>query len=564
MKAKQRPSNRSSTARPRSSIIDDRATEPSSLPTNASDAARILDAVRDQYDSVWIRYGTNERAHWFALADLGGKPLDRLLNIDPRLIESAALSELKKRIAKLETFRPAIVASSPGWNEDHFMLGDGTVLAPASKARELIIAFEPNPKFERRGSLEDWQEAIGPIVQDQQLALFALSLGLVGPLLPFVPPDYISPFFEFVGKQGVGKSALGVLAMSLWAGDPDRDEGGGETWNLTPGIFDVVKLGHRHVLLLLDEVNQAGSTHDRRGQLIHHAVFSLTNSGSRKRMGDASRKSPAQLAILSTSNRALEDFAKGSPEERAAMHERLITITIGHERPHGVFDTVPRGFKDTAAAAEALTAAVKSHWGSAGPQFVHCLQREFEQDEDKLRESLSRYLKGYRQQLGSCTPRVQKNFALVLLAGRLARKFDVLPRGWGNLKRAIIAVATEAASRETFPAHSNPLKRIQSYVDMHRAKLVSVQNLRRPMSEDDFKASDGFLQSRGNIVYLLVPARTFQMTFPDFESLMRALRELGRARTETGKAAKLTIKTPKAICKTGRVYCIQLSGSPAR
>lgn len=285
---------------------------------SASPALR--DAVRDQNDNLWVRYGTRDRSLWIAVSDFA-KPdvYGRLSNIDPRLIEPVAQRALRSKIAGSTAFRPALVAASPGWIDGHFVLGDGAVISPAANAREVVVTFEPYAKFAPRGTLADWQHAVGRVAADQSLALFALSLAFVGPLLPFVPPDYLSPLFELVGGQGTGKTTLGVLAASVWAGNPDSRTGGGETWDLTPNRFDDLKLSHRHVLLLLDEGNLAGTTVEARRKLIHQAVFGLTNSGSRQRMGDPPSKPHAQLAVLSTSNRALSDLVEGSFAERGAM-----------------------------------------------------------------------------------------------------------------------------------------------------------------------------------------------------------------------------------------------------
>ena len=103
---------------------------------------------------------------------------------------------------------------------------------------EVIIAFQPNPKFTPKSTLAGWQQAVGPIVAQQRLPLLAVSLAFVGPLLRFAPPHLLNPQVELVGEREAGKSTLAALGASVWAGDPNSDVGGGETWDVTVNALD--------------------------------------------------------------------------------------------------------------------------------------------------------------------------------------------------------------------------------------------------------------------------------------------------------------------------------------
>lgn len=529
-------------------------------PHGESASPALRDAVRDQHDKLWVRYGTRYRSLWIAVSDFARPDIyGRLSDVDPRLIEPVAQRALRSKIAGSTTFRPALVAASPGWIDGHFVFGDGAVISPAANAHEVVVTFEPYSKFAPRGTLRGWQHAVGRVAADQSLALFTLSLAFVGPLLPFVPPDYLSPLFELVGGQGTGKTTLGLLAASVWAGNPDSRTGGGETWDLTPNRFDDLKLSHRQVLLLLDEGNLAGDTVEARRKLIHQAVFGLTNSGARQRMGDPPAKPHAQLAVLSTSNRPLSDLVEGSSAERGAMHERMITIPISKARPNGVLDHVPPGYAGAAQAIEDLRAAADAEWGTAGQAFVRQLQLNLARNEDRLRTILARGLTHHRERLSAVTdiPRVQKSLALTTVAGLLARRWGILPEMWGSPETAIRAVAAEALGDKT-TARPDRTAEVRAYADRHRLLLIEVADLDVPLGRKEFEASAGFLRRCEGRTELLIPARRFQSEFPDHEPIMRALREAGQARTERGRKPKLNIKTPRAICEEGRVYCLRL------
>lgn len=528
---------------------------------SAAPAPCVLDRVSDQHGGAWIRYGTTTRALWIPVSDFTRQEIfTRLARIDPRLIEAGAQHRLRSEIARSNTYRPAVVAAAPGWTANHFVLGDGAALAPYAPGqappREVIVTFDPGPKFTARGTLAEWQAALGPFVAEQPYLLFGLALAFVGPLLPFVPPDYLSPLFEFTGGSGSGKSLAGMVAMSAWAGDPDNLIAGGETWDRTPGTFDAVKLAHRHGLLLLDEATMAGNSLDARRKVIQPAIFSLTSSGARQRFGAPSTGLHAQLAVISTSNRSLSDLIEGSPAEREALHQRMITIPVASTRAHGIFNFVPAGHESSAGAAEALRAQVNEQWGTAGPDFVRCIQKNVGADEDRFRAILGRGLAHNRELMSDMTnlARVQKCFALVAVAGLLARRWGILPKRWGSPVAAVQAVMREAFAGSGTP--SDPRATINSYVERHRAHLIRVSDLNRPLTNAEFGASVGFLQQRRGGVEVLIPAALFQATFSSHKILMRALRNDGHARTEGGRKPKLTIKTPRAICSEGRVYCI--------
>lgn len=525
---------------------------------------RILDRVIDQENDRWVHYGTPTQALWIRVSEfIRTDVFSGLANLDPTLIEPAAQRALRSEVAKVETYRSALIAGTPGWIEGHFVLGDGGVLQPPHHPREVIVTFPRSSKFAACGSLAEWQAGIEPIVARQPLPLFALSVAFVAPLLPFVPPDYLSPLFEFVGDPGCGKSTLGMLAASVWAGDRDSTCGGGETWNLTPGRFDETKLAHRHMLLLLDEANLAGASKEARKQLIQQAVFGLTNTGQRQRSGDPLNKPHAHLAVLSTSNRGLSDLIEGSGAERGALTERMTTILIAPERPYGVLDHVPTGFIDSAAAVEALRAAINEHWGAAGTVFIQRMQRQIAHDEQAFRGTLKRVLDRHREAVSADIEkeRVRKCFALVALAGRLARHWKILPRAWGCPAKAVYAVArdtTRSQNSRSQSASIPPIQQIRTYLEQHRTHVVDVSTLQAPLSKVAFEATAGFVRQVEGATELMIPARRFQKAFPQHEALMRELRDNGQARTESGRKPKLTIKTPRAICSDGRVYCVKL------
>jgi Domain of unknown function (DUF927) len=167
----------------------------------------IIDAVQDQLGGRWIRFGTAKRSCWFSLHELHmteKEVLSRLSDVGATLLTTPSKNAFKKEIEACKDYRPALVATHPGWLGGHYVFGDGDVIAPPGDAHEVIITFPPNPKFTPLGTLTDWQEAVGAVVTGQRLPLLAVSLAFVGPVLRFAPPHLLNPQVELVGERESG------------------------------------------------------------------------------------------------------------------------------------------------------------------------------------------------------------------------------------------------------------------------------------------------------------------------------------------------------------------------
>jgi hypothetical protein len=559
---------RSDDASPRQSTGDPsrRVASPVRQKPTRTSSPGILDAVCDQHGDRWVQYGTRERAIWFAVADLisvAPHVFRRLSSVGGTHLTASSQSAFKREVEARSNFRPALVATQPGWLESSYIFGDGKLAAPRSDDREVIVAFEPNSKFTRTGSLLEWQAAVAPFASGQPLPFFALALAFTGPLLRFAPPGYTNPQVEIVGKGETGKTSVGVLAGSIWAGNPDSDCGGGELWDMTLNALDPVKLAHRDSLLFLDEGNLAGASAKDRREFVQKAVFKLATTGGKRRMGDVGQSEHAHLALLSTTNTALADLLDGSAEVRDAAQSRMITIRIASGDSHGVFARVPANYTTAREACEAMRAAADHLFGTAGHGFIERLVRQIEVDEALLRRVIARSLATYmlKDRAPKGSARVQKTFALVAVAAALAQRWGIMPKPWGS-PMAMVQEVAQIASSESFVA-SDPLEVIRAYVKQHRKLFVEVAGMAGPMQRDEFEAANGFLRRSGGYEEALIPARRFQAIFPDYEKMMRALRDRGPAQTEGGLKPKLTIKTPRVISHEGRVYCVSLRSEGA-
>ena len=523
----------------------------------------ILDAVEDQNGTHWIRFGTSNRSIWFSLEELQLAEKDvfgRLSGPGMTFLTHPTRTKFKKQIESHSSYRPALVASHPGWLGKHYVFGDGEVIAPPDDACEVLIAFSPNPKFTPTGKLKDWQEDVGPVVMNQPLPLFAAAYSFVGPILRFAPAHIHNPEVEFVGERECGKSIVVAFGASIWAGDPESDVGGAETWDLTINALDTQRVAHADCLLPLDEVNLAGNTRQDQSEVIGKGVFKLAARGGRKRYADKAPVPNVRHATLSSSNVPLAELVPGPDAVRAARQSRMITIQIPKDHAYGVLHSVPEGFANCGTAMDRLRSAVDQNYGRAGRAFIRQLVDAAAADEQALRrriEKLTRCLAKLRE---GGAARDKNTLAVTFAAGMLARKWGGLPKAWGPLLRSILQVYRLQGDARAAPSG---LERIRDYRRVNRKNLVKISAMKAPYSERDFARTAGFLRPAAGGVEILIPSGRFQQEFPDYRELMRSLKKAGKARTEGGKRPKLTIKAPSRVCSSGRVYCIRISAESA-
>lgn len=533
------------------------------------DEPTILNAVVDQHQARWLRYGTATSSVWFSLQELHLNEKEvfaRLSRTGKGFLLNPAKNSFKKVIDDHTDYHHAIVAAHPGWCGNTYVFGDGTVRAPQTPGEDIIVAFEIDPKFTPVGSLETWTAGIGEIVAKQSLPLFVLSYAFLGPILRFASQGTLNPQIELVGPPETGKTSIAVMAASVWAGDPDNDAGGGENWNATLGNLDLVRAAHNDTLLLLDEANLAGSTPRDLGQLLHKTVFRMAATEGRRRMGDTGATPNIRVALLSTSNEPLRRLVQTSGPVADAIASRMVSVAVEKRGGLGVFDSIPEEYANVGETARALRLVCAQNYGRAGRVFVRKLVDEAFRDKEALVSRIDGYVDDFKASLdddpvkGAGSDRIRHTFAITYAAGMLAREWGLLPEEWGNLKKRLRRTY-DAVQRHSHvvPARRSAVETIRDYVQRKSDSLISIAGLARPVKYKRFKTAAGFILERDGRKYVLIPTEKFKSEFEESGALMTELRSTGRAKTEKGKKPKLSVKSPKQLCAKGRVYWIRIS-----
>ena len=489
-------------------------------------------------------------------ADHVSEVFPRLTKLGAPCLTRTSKDTILKAVEACQPVRKEHVASRSGWAGSVYVLADGTTV-PSEPKPPLIIGLTPDRTQEPKGSLEGWQEGVGPIVQGQTIPLFLLGVAFCALLRRLTPPDYHNVLVELVGDGAAGKTILSSLASSVFRGNPEGDTGGGASWDRTQLSVDESKITGRDSLVVFDEAQLAGRTEQERNTNVQQTVFRMFGTGARSRVGDLGPPEHSRVAFLSTSNTPLSEMVSGNQLLKDAALSRIITVTIDPARPYGALDALPKGFKDSAEAMEGLRSAVDLNYGWPARAFLERLIKEIAEDEAAFKAKLKRDLASFRSDCrakASSAVRAEKSFALIAVAGRLARKWGVIPKHWGSVSKACLRIQRTLVEVPP-PRGKSAQSRIQEYVSHNKDRIKKISSSDNPdLAITEYENAAGFLIGSGQDMEFIMSTKMYRTIFDGDEMLLRLLRELGLMKTEIGKDAKLSTKTPRKICASGRSY----------
>jgi uncharacterized protein (DUF927 family) len=403
----------------------------------------VLGRVRNPNSEGWARLlrwkDDDERLHIFAVsdADLHGDQSTLCANLASRGLKVA--TERKARAGLIHYINEVSVkdrvriVERTGWHEvDNlrvFVLPDISIgLIPNEK---LIIQGSTTAPFDSRGTLADWQKGVGSLVAGHYRAVFAVSIAFAGPLLGLIGRE--GSGFNFYGQSSRGKTTLAEASASVW-GKGGRP-GFVRSWRSTANALEAIAALHTDTLLVLDEL----SVVDPRE--VHAAAYQLTagtGKGRAARDGSLRQSLSWRTMVFSTGEVRITDKLE---ESRQRVHPgqqvRLIDVPADAGAGFGVFDSCGV-YGDAKALADAIKLAAQSNYGTAGPEFVRrLLVHGGEDSAEKIAAAVNAFRARYAPK--DADPQVQRvcdTFALIAVAGELARDLGVVPWTRGEVREA--------------------------------------------------------------------------------------------------------------------------------
>lgn len=515
--------------------------------------------------SCWFsvsEFTANEKAVRIRLAEEAG-----LKTVTPQ-----SLTELRAQVQNWAEFKEGQVAEYTGWTGCSFACGDRSILTTHDDDN-FLVTFPATDKFSPAGDLEQWQQAVGPFISGQPLPLFVLAFALSGPILSMVPSGIVNPHMELVGERESGKSTLGCFAASVWAGNPDAAEGGGETWEMTPGFFDNHRTQHRDMFLLLDEGESV--TNERARQEIAKSIaFKGAATAVKKRLTDTKAAPAIRVPILSTTNTSIQKLLANEPADRLeAVRSRVMSLWIGKietatHRP--VFAAPVPGFDESGRAVRAMRATVDTVYWTAGPTFARWLVDRRSADQTKLCAEIAVAIDGVSRRLKGLAPEADQRhldmLAIVEVAGELAQRAGVLPSEWGPVTSAVdyVCLALQQVPDWQEQLQGAEWSRFIRFVQGDIAKRKFMPFDARMLPVPTVKAMwPGFVRARQDCFELYVDTEYLKTAFGASRQFLRECRSRGTLLVHGSEGDRYQQHAPTKLRRYGfdRVHVFRLQHS---
>jgi len=146
--------------------------------------------------------------------------------------------------------------------------------------------------------------------------------------------------------------------------------------------------------------------------------------------------------------------------------------------------------------------------------------------------------------------RVAEKFAIIYAAGKLARKYGILPAEFKSIGRHVIECFRQHLLSVSVPDNreSDSQSIIKAYYERHKANIIILPHGHASISEDDYENSPGFIMSsnKGKPL-LIVSQRKLSSKLPEGLSatdIMKDLVRLRMAKVEGEKSKRYTTKVP--------------------
>jgi hypothetical protein len=265
--------------------------------------------------------------------------------------------------------RKVVLSQQMGWHEEHdgtlaFVLGDRLIskrgveeVGIAKQADSVVKAITKN------GDLTKWSEATR-ILDKEGLEPWAFTLAALGfgaPLMRFT--GYKGSMLSMVGKSGLGKTAMGWWALSVWGNSEKLQMIQRDTQNATVARMSL----YNNLPLFIDEITNIDQ------KILSDMAYQITQGRDKHTLTRGRTERPAlPWATIggASSNKSLVDILGGYKSDPSAEINRIFE----YEFPSGVvFDGVT-----------AYT-TVMANYGLAGEVFAKYLVDHQDEHAERLR-----------------------------------------------------------------------------------------------------------------------------------------------------------------------------------
>jgi uncharacterized protein (DUF927 family) len=380
---------------------------------------------------------------------------------------SIAASRIRTRVRLIDTL---------GWHEGAFVLPGGEIIGEATEPVRYAGEIHGAGQKAVHGTFEAWKTEVAALAVGNPRLAFSFATAFAGPLMAVIRPDG-GGGFNLMGSSSKGKSTCLEAAASVW-GKPDPLI----TWRATGNGLEGLAAARNDGFLPLDELSQIDSKE------AGHAAYLLANGSAKARMtreGENRSMKQWRLIFLSSGEQGLEEkVGEDGKRVRAGQEVRVPDIPCPVE---GMFEH-SHGMGGFGEFAEKLKSGARKNYGHAARIFIRCLCEKSEEGgalASKLHDQEATWMaKAIPARADGQVRRVAGRFALVALAGELAREFAVLPWPEGEASRAALVCFKAWLERRGHIGASERERGLRAVVD-----FVSQHGISRfaPWDEPDAK-----------------------------------------------------------------------------
>ncbi len=306
--------------------------------------------------------------------------------------------------------------SMTGWHGKQYMAVDNKVYG-LGKQRILLQMLGAPPKLNKSGSLESWQENVAKYAVGNSRLVFAISAAFAGILL--YPVNEGSGGLHFLGGSSIGKTTILRASTSVW-GLPMR------SWRTTDNAAESWAKFANDGFLVIDELGQADA------YSVSKMAYMLGNGqtkGRSDRNGIARETSDFRLIFLSTGELSLADkVAETGRSAKAGQMVRMLDIPADAGADLGIFENL-HGFNGGAEFSRHLEHMTEQHKGYAITAFLEQITAlDFTELQTTIKELVRHWVSEHvPANANGQVLRAANKFALIAVAGEMARGFGILP-----------------------------------------------------------------------------------------------------------------------------------------
>jgi uncharacterized protein (DUF927 family) len=433
-----------------------------------------------------------------------------------------------------------------------FVLPD-RVLGDAG-GEHVILTGMSTAAFATKGDLNDWAQGVGTLVRGHSRPMLMVSAAFAGVLLG--PLEREGGGLGLYGPSSSGKSTAIEAAASVWG----KGATGGylHSWRGTPNGLEAIAAKHSDLPVCLDELGQVGG-HDV-GTSIYQ-LFSGTGKLRATKEGGLQSCQSWRTFVLSTGELRLRDkLQEEDKRPMAGQLVRLLEVPADAGLGFGAFDHGGAS-GDAKDLADALKQAARTHYGTAGPEFV---RRLIEKGLGEVVREAGTMIAAFARDhvppgADGQVRRAADTFALVGYAGELATALGVLPWQPGEaLGAAATCFEAWLDDRGGAESHEVPeaIERIRSFIERHGASRFEILTTAGRASSAPVADRAGYRRGEGaGAEWLVFPGvwKDEVLRELDTNTTRRALIEKGLLRSN-GKLQCVV----KVAGKSERFYVVRL------